>query len=91
MRIKDAIPARSVLLEIHFVDQYGKTVTETDPEGNEVLKIRRVRSKEAGEFLNLIYEVVIPLGRKYIFYVKEDAKNEKRLHGKVGSRSHNGR
>lgn len=91
MRIKDAIPARSVLLEIHFVDQYGKTVTETDPEGNEVLKIRRVKSKEAGELLNLLYEVVIPLGRKYIFYVKEDAKNEKRLQRKAGSRSHNGR
>ena len=77
MTIKEVLPKRKVVIEIHFVTKDGKTALETltseAGEKIEALKIRRVLSKsdDAKKYLDLEYLAVIPLHAKYIFYVEE--------------------
>lgn len=80
MKIIEALPNRKVEVEIRFVDDRGLPVYEEGKDINglptyhyKIVKLDGTEcSKIYRKYTELEYESVIPLTRRYVFYVKND-------------------
>lgn len=80
MKIIEALPNRKVEVEIRFVDERGLPVYEEGKDINglptyfyKIVKLDGTEcSKIYRKYMELEYESVIPLTRRYVFYVKND-------------------
>lgn len=79
MKIIEALPNRKVEVEIRFVDDRGLPMYEEGKDINglptyqyKIVKLDGTEcSKIYRKYMELEYEAVIPLTRRYVFYVKE--------------------
>lgn len=63
MSIKDALPDRKVRIELHVMDKTGKTLNTIESDNRNIDFINMFGSME--------YDYMIPLSKRYIFYVRE--------------------
>ena len=70
MMLKDALPSRKVRIELHLLDQNGITldVLESDSRDESFLNT----------WGSLEYDYMIPLTKRYIFYVRKETENDDR-------------
>lgn len=68
MILKDALPARKVKIELHLLDQQGKTL--------DILKSDNRNKEWLSKWGNIEFDYVIPLTRVYTFYTRKGAENE---------------
>lgn len=63
MSIKEALPDRKVRIELHVMDKTGKTLNTIESDNRNIDFINMFGSLE--------YDYMIPLSKRYIFYVRE--------------------
>lgn len=68
MILKDALPARKVLIELHMMDSEGKTL--------DVLESNNRDERFLDTWGSMEYDYMIPMTKRYIFYARKGAENE---------------
>lgn len=68
MILKDALPGRKVKIELHVLDQNGKTLDELESDSRNESFLDTWGSME--------YDYMIPLTKRYILYLRKGAENE---------------